>query len=184
MEVTDNDHARLVQREARGEVRVGVDRVLARRFYTDTPLPTILEQTGEKPYLEKGVVMTAFVAGPLFLIATLVLGIFVLRWWMILAGPAAVIGWALFYMNSPRGGARLAVISVLVLLAVALAVLDPLENRRLELLFVVYLIALWLTRFLYSASTAFLRRFVLRNARAYAWLKPDLVIRPSKDAAR
>ena len=54
--------------EAKGRLLIGIDRPMARKFYTDISASKIAENTGEKPYFEKTIVWLAFLFGPLALI--------------------------------------------------------------------------------------------------------------------
>jgi hypothetical protein len=46
-------HREIVQLEEQGRLIIGVDRVMARKFYIDIPISRIEKETGEAPYLEK-----------------------------------------------------------------------------------------------------------------------------------
>ncbi|HXH24686.1 MAG TPA: hypothetical protein VNI78_05515, partial [Vicinamibacterales bacterium] len=62
--MNDAEYTALVQSAYDGRALIGVDRVFARRLYTDVPTSAIENATGEAPYLEKLVVWFAFVAAP------------------------------------------------------------------------------------------------------------------------
>jgi hypothetical protein len=44
-------HREIVQLEEQGRLIIGVDRVMARKFYIDIPISRIEKETGEAPYL-------------------------------------------------------------------------------------------------------------------------------------
>jgi hypothetical protein len=179
----DSEHAAIVAREANGELTIGVDRVFARRFYTDTPLPTIRQNTGETPYVAKLLVMTAFIASPLALLGASVLAALTLRWWAILVAPVCILLWALGKSASSVWGSRLAPLT-LGLGAVGAAWLLGIGGyTTFWCIASAYLAALWLDRFVYVGSTTLLRAFVIRNPRAFRWLAPGLVIRARSTAA-
>lgn len=167
----------VVRRARYGQLMVGVDRFFARRFYTDVSLIIVQEHTGEAPYLEKALVLGAFVGGPLALLASAVLAVLVVGWWSALAIPLGSLLWFSYYGMSSRGGARLTSVSFLLVAAAVLYALSSSENRPLWGLASLYLAALWLGRFVYSGSTALLRGFVLRNPKAFEWLRDHLVLR-------
>lgn len=177
MESLASDHAQVVERARRGELLVGVDRGDARKLYTDVPISVIKEHTGEAPYAEKAIILGAFVGAPVCLVAALVLAGVLLRWWAILAIPVAVLGYIAYWGTSSRGDSRNGLMGYNVFAMAVLMVLDPLHNRAASSLVLVYVLALWLARFVYTASTSFMRGFVLRNPRAFAWLQDSLVIR-------
>ena len=53
------EHKELIELEQQGKILIGVDRAMARKFYTDTPVSTITEETGEAPYFEKIIIWFA-----------------------------------------------------------------------------------------------------------------------------
>ena len=183
MTFNDGEHAEVIAREARGELAIGVDRVFARRFYTDVPLREIEQKTGETPYIEKLIVFSAFIGSPAVLLAASALTVLVLHWWAALAIPAGILGWFLYKLKSPLGRARLTPISVLLALVTTSWLLDLGSLRPVLGVSAAYVLALWLDRLLYTASTALLRAFVIRNSKAFTWLKQHLVIRETPIAA-
>jgi hypothetical protein len=68
------NHKNLVELEEQGKILIGIDRSMARKFYTDIPLKKIEEETGEAPYFEKIIVWIAFLFGPISLLASIILG--------------------------------------------------------------------------------------------------------------
>lgn len=83
----------VVTLEKTGRLIVGIDRVFARRFYTDVSLRSVKEQTGEAPYLEKALVLCSFIGAPVILIVTAAFAISALGWWSLLAIPVGVFLW-------------------------------------------------------------------------------------------
>lgn len=183
MTLSHSEHADIVAREARGELAIGVDRVFARRFYTDVPIREIEQKTGEAPYTEKLIVFTAFIGSPLILLAASALAIFVLHWWAVLAIPAGFVSWILYKLKSPLGRARLSPTSVLLAIVTAGWALNLGGLRPVLGVGAVYVLAMWLDRLLYAASTLLLRAFIIRNSKAFTWLRQHLVIRETPSAA-
>lgn len=177
MESLASDHTQVVERARRGEVLIGVDRGDARKLYTDVPIAVIKQRTGEAPYVAKAVVIGALVGAPLCLLTALVLAIVVLRWWAILAVPVGVFGYMVYWGTSSRGDSRNDYMGYAVLVETVLVALDPFQARVPSSLVLLYVLALWLARAVYTSSTSFLREFVIRNPRAFAWLRDSLVIR-------
>ena len=58
------------------EIAPGVDRSFARKFFTDLPLRTIQQHTGEAPVVEKTSAMVAFLGSPAALLCFAILSIY------------------------------------------------------------------------------------------------------------
>ncbi len=71
----------VLRRERTGELVIGVDWVVARKFYTDVPVGVVMEHTGEVTYIEKGLVLAAWFGSPVALLVSAVLTPFVIGWW-------------------------------------------------------------------------------------------------------
>lgn len=183
MTLNDPEHAAIVARESRGQLAIGVDRVFARRFYTDVPIREIEQQAGEAAYLEKLIIFTAFIGSPVVLLAASALAVFLLHWWAALAIPAGLLSWVLYKLRSPLGHSSLTPASVLLVLLTTASVLDIGSLRPILAVGAAYILSLWLDRLVYIASTVLLRAFVIRNSKAFTWLKQHLVIRETAGAA-
>jgi len=175
-ELTADEHAQLINSIRQGAVLLGIDRPFARRFYTDTPLSVMKENTGEERYLEKGLVWLAFLGGPLTLLSSGILSISVLKWWDILFIPFAAITWFIYHASSSRGTARLWPVSLLLVTTYIVYSLSVVQ-RSLALLAMIFLFALWCSRFLYCGSAFFLRAFVMGNWRAFNFAKDGIAVR-------
>jgi hypothetical protein len=167
----------VVSRARTGELLIGVDRGFARRFYTGVSVGVVEEHTGEAPYTEKGLVLAAWVGGPVALLVSAALTPFVIGWWSALAIPVAGLVWIAYFTSSSLGGARLTVVSILLVAAAALCAMSLWPGRGIWALVFLYVAALWLVRFVYIGSTLFLRAFVLRNRKAFEWLEEFLMLR-------
>ena len=170
-------HEEIVQREREGTILIGVDRIFARKFYTSTPTRTVQEMTGETLLMDRALVMSALVGGPLMLLGSAVLAAFVAGWWALLLIPTGLVVWMAYYGSSSIGGARLSLVSMLLVVAAVGLFWSGSTVRSPWGLALLYLSALWVGRFVYSGSTALLRGFVLRNPRAFQWLEASLTIR-------
>jgi len=165
--MTENEYKQFVDEVYKGNVLLGVDRAFARQLFTGVSIKTIEEKTGETPYLEKAIVAVAFLGGPLALLASLILAIFALKWWAVLAVPICVTVWLVYHGMSCRGDAGILFVSFLLLGSIVLYFSSLLPNNGLGLLVSCFLLSLWLSRFLYWGSTFFLRAFVLRSYNAF-----------------
>jgi len=167
----------IVLREQTGQVVIGIDRTVARKVFTDVSVASFQENIGEVPYLEKTLVFGAFIAGPLALLASAVLAIVSVGWWSALLIPAGVLTWVGYYSASSRGGARMTFAHLAMLVAVGGIIMAGPAKRDVWVLALAYATALWLGRFAYSAATVLVRRLVIRNRRAFDWLRGSLTIR-------
>jgi hypothetical protein len=179
MSETGTEHRDIVAREADGELVIGIDRAFARRFFTDTPIRVVHENTGESPYFAKGIVMAAFLGSPLTLVVASALAIATVRWWAILVIPIGILAWILHGSASSLGRAGLTPTTLLLSGLVVAWLLNIGGYDTLWRLGSAYGVALWLDRFLYVAATILLRALVIRNARAFRWLQSHLILRAS-----
>ena len=171
------DFDELVRQEEAGHLILGVDRAFARRFYTNVPLREIEARTGEGPYLEKTVIYSAFVGGPLLLLASLAQSLWVLGYWSALFIPVAAVVWVVVHADSVRARAAMTTVSLVV---AATAIGFGVSHGSIRFswaLALTYAASLWLSRLLYVSATFFLRAFVLRNRGAWEWLQGQFVVR-------
>lgn len=171
------DHKRLVQLEHQGRILVGVNRVYARKLYTDMPASAIKNATGETPCLEKLVVWFAFLASPLALLVSTLLAVISFGWWAFLIVPIAVSCWISNRSLSVRGDSSMWFITVALSAAVGAHFTNLLPSQWISGTLVVFAFAMWCDRLLYCASTVFLRAFVLRNPRALEACRDGITFR-------
>lgn len=167
----------IIRLERQGKILVGVDRPSARRFYTDIPMSEIEEKTGEAPYFEKIVVWFFFIAGPISLVFSIILGFLILKWWGILFLLLNPIIFFIYSSASVTGGARIYGISIILIVSICVNFFNIFENNLIPLLIMVLVFSLWCARSIYCSSTFFLRSFVIRNERAFQYLSDHLVIK-------
>jgi hypothetical protein len=179
MEAFEEEHQHLVQLEDEGKLLIGVDRVMARHFWTDVPIRTIKEETGEAPYSEKAVAYLAELLGPAALIGSLVLAFPAFGWFGVICLVACPAFWFLYIGLSVRGAAGMSGITVLLVASVGMHVFAGVGAPWMTGFVILFVSSLWCMRFLYYASTFLLRCFVIRNARAFRYLSVSgcLVIR-------
>ena len=171
------EHKEVIQLEEQGKLLIGVDRGMARKFYTDIPISKIEEETGEAPYFEKAIVWFAFLLGPISLISSIILSFIAFGWWGILGLVLCPILYFMYSSSSVLGGSHLVGITVLLLIAVAVHFFGNFNSPWITGAAISFLFALWCVRLLYCSSTFLLRSFVIRNAKAFEWLSEYLVIR-------
>lgn len=175
--MSDNEHKKIVKMEQEGKIFIGICRAKARKFYTDVSGKRIEQETGEYPYLEKLLIWGAFLGSPIALLASIFLGFSSFGWWGVISMAAIISLYVTWLSSSSRGDSKIIGISIAFVASLFIHVFSSEAYSKTTILIVIFLLALWLLRFLYCSSTFFLRCFVIRNARAFKWLKEDIRIR-------
>jgi hypothetical protein len=140
--MNDAEYTALVQSAHEGRVLIGVDRIFARRLYTDIATSAIDTATGETPYSEKFVIWFAFVASPIAMCVGVVAAVFGFRWWALLVVPAALLWWMLNRSMSVRAGSSMWFPSLILIAAVSLHVMKFLSNPWMSGFIVIFAFAL------------------------------------------
>ncbi|MBW8034754.1 MAG: hypothetical protein FVQ79_03645 [Planctomycetes bacterium] len=170
------EHKELIKLEQQGKILIGVDRAMARKFYTDIPVSTINEETGEAPYFEKIIVWFAFLSGPIALISSIVLGFFAFKWWGVTCLVLCPVTFLVYSSLSARGDSKSIGITLLLFISVGVHFFGNLNMFWVTLFVCVFLFSLWCIRVLYCSATLLLRCFVIRNRRAFEYLSDYLTI--------
>lgn len=173
--MTQSEHVELVKQESDGTIRFGIDRAHARQFYTDIPIRVVEEQTGETPYFEKVVVYLCWLGSPVALVVSSWFAVTAFHWWSVLIIPVTLMIWLMHATRSAAGTSRLLGGSLVLAGGVALYLFLP-GARKFALFLSAFSLALWLHRFLYIGATHFLRSFIIRNHRAFAYLHKCVTI--------
>ncbi|HVZ00962.1 MAG TPA: hypothetical protein VHA35_15755 [Dongiaceae bacterium] len=176
MPMTVWEHQEFQKKAYADKLVVGVDRIFARRFYTNTSVQKMRSLTGEPVPIAKAAVMLAFIIGPLLVVAASVLTFMGLEWWGLLAVPAGIVVYIYYQGLSVLGRSRLTPISIITMAAIAVSPFGILPVRIAESL-CCFSAALWCGRFQYVGSTFFVRALIIRNVKAFNALEGELVIR-------
>jgi hypothetical protein len=174
--MTETEHANLVRAEAAGTLLIGVDRPIARKFYTDVGVRDIQAKTGEAPYFEKLIVFACFLGSPTALLAAIGLSVVNFHWWSIAIIPGLLFLWVCYYVASPRGDSGAGFITSVLGVSIAAYIFNPFGWSWTPFLLCAVL-AFWCGRFLYVASTFFLRAFVIRNHQAFNLFEDTIAIK-------
>ncbi len=175
--MTEQEYKDFVAKAKSGALLIGIDRAIARKFYTDFPLSKIQDETGETPYFEKMVVWFAFLVAPVTLLASFILAVIAFGWWAALAIPLSVAAYFVFSGQSSMPGRGMLGISVLLGLTVANLFTDFFASKFGPWYFIAVVFALWASRLVYCAATTLLRAFVLRNQRALEFMRQHIHVR-------
>lgn len=171
------EHKEVIHLEQQGKLLIGIDRAMARKFYTDIPISKIKEETGQAPYFEKIVVWFAFLFGPIALISSIVLGFLAFDWWGAICLVVCPILYFRYISSSVRGASSSIGVTIFLLISVGVHLFSNLKTPWITGFASAFLFCLWCIRLLYCSSTVFLRAFVIRNGRAFEYLSEYLVIR-------
>jgi len=171
------EHKDLVELENQGKLLIGVDRAMARRFYTDISLSEIKKETGESVYFEKLIIWFFFLTGPSALLASMIISLLGFNWLGLISLIICPIIYFSYSSSSVRGDSKLIGITILLFLSLGVHAFGVFSNLYITVFVSVFLFSLWCVRFLYSSSTFLLRLFVIRNKRAYEYLSDHLAIR-------
>lgn len=174
--MTEAEHAEIIREEEEGKLLIGIDPSLARKFYTDMSIKFIESKTGEPPYLETILVYILMLGSPIALLGACALAVIHFQWWSIAIIPALMLLWIGYHVISSRGTARSGFITLVTIAVIAVHIIDPL-GLGWTLFLVFAALSLWFSRTLYTASTFFLRGFVIRNYRAFDFLEDAIVIK-------
>lgn len=175
--ITDAEYERFVQAVHARRTLIGVDRAFAKKLYTSVPMDTMERTIGEVPYFEKGIVCCAVFASPVLLFAAIVLSVFGIGWWAMLAAPIATAAWIFNRKRSASDEAGIALLTLSLLAPVVLPLFGWVGSAWVLGALASFLLALWCDRLIYVASSSFLRKQVLRNRRALAAYAEGLSIR-------
>ncbi len=114
------------------------------------------------------------------LLGTCILTVIAFKWYSAIAIPIAVAIYATYQGFSALARSKLTTISWMLALSIAALILAGPRDPLLSALIFTFLLSLWALRFTYVAAVRSLRAFVLRNARAYNWLRGEVRVEPAK----
>lgn len=175
--MTPEEHQELVRREEQGHVLIGVERTVARKFFTDTSHRKVQAEIGESLRLDRFIVKTSFVLGYVLVLLGLVASVWAFKWWAALVVPITIVLWGGYLAGSSRGNAGVGFGLVALIGAGAAYFLAPL-SVPVKICLLLVAGALFFARFTYTSSTFLLRALVLRNHRAFTALEGNgLVVR-------
>jgi len=171
------DYSDLVKLEKQGKIAIGVDRAMARKFYTDIPVKKIREETGEAPYFEKIIIWLAFLFAPISLLVSIIIGFWAFNWWGIGSLIFCPIVYFIYSSYSVKGNSRMIGITILLFVSAYIYFFRVFDAPKITGFLTIFIFSLWCIRLLYSLSTLLLRIFVIRNEKAYQYLSQYLIIR-------
>lgn len=150
-----------------GRILIGFDRGFARMVYTNMSISEIQRKTGEPAYLDKAVVLSVYIAQFFALLGASVLIGIALRWWAALIIPVSILIWGYNMSKSSMPGGSIWVHTFILIGAIIFHFANVISDPFISWAIVIFVFALWCGRFVYIASSFFLRAFILRNPRAF-----------------
>lgn len=171
------DYKNLVELEKKNKILIGVGRIMARKFYTDIPIKKIEKETDEAPYFEKMIILPVFLLGPVLFLISIILGFLVFGFWGIIFFALSLFIYITYSSLSVKGNSKITGITILLIALIVSYFFKIFNISRIIGAITVFVLSLWCIRFLYCASTFFLRNFIIRNEKAYNYLSQYLKIK-------
>ena len=161
------NYQEFVQRAKKGEILIGVEPAVARKFFTDTEPPFVKGKIGESLSVERLFVRTCWLLEFICLLAGVIASIFALKWYSFIAIPLMLVAFFVLSGKASIGRQKMGGAVVLVIVCVLLAYF--LRNQGIDM--VVWLILLplpyFFARLTYKLATTFLRSLSIRNEKAF-----------------
>jgi len=161
------DYAEFVKQAKRGEILIGVEPAVARRFFTDTDSSFVKEKIGESLTMERFFVKSVWLLDYVSLLAGLIFCVLALKWYSVIAIPIMLLSW--FFLSSQASGARQTIGGAFLLVAFCFLLTFGLRSRGTMMIIWLILLPLpyFFVRLTYLFATIFLRTLVVRNEHAF-----------------
>lgn len=138
------------------------------------PLQTTYERTGEKPYIQKFIVIGLSLSSIVALLATFVFASFAFNYWSIAVIPVIAIIYFFWVGQNilPNQGAS--GLSIILAGVAAAGYFQVFPSNNAAMFAICLAAAFWFMRLVYVSATVFLRMMVLGNKRAFEWIEPQI----------
>lgn len=161
------NYQEFVKRAGKGEILIGVEPAVARRFFTDTDHAVIKEKIGESLFIERFFVKTCWLLEFICLLAGIIVSIFALKWYSIIAIPVMVIASFVLIGKASIGRQKIGGAIFLVIICVLLAYYFKDKGTFMTIWFVLLPLPYFFARLTYKLATVFLRLLSIRNEKAF-----------------
>ncbi len=168
--MTELNYRDIVNRSYKGQILIGVDPALARRFFTDTNHMAVRQQIGEPLFLERFLVNAAWLGEYACLLAGVIASVLALRWYSAIAIPLIVAGSLVLGGAASVGRQRLRGAIFLILVFSFLAYLFRGKGTAVVVWLVLLPLPYCFARLTYKLATVFLRLLSLRNQKVFELL--------------
>lgn len=160
-------HQEFVRRAEGGEIFIGIEPDVARRFFTDTHHEAIQREIGEALFVERFFVKAVWLLEYISLLAGVVLSIFALRWYSAIAIPLMIMGCFVLGGMASAGAQKLNGTILFALICFLTAYYVREQGRVVILWFILLPLPYLFARLTYKFSTVFLRALSVRNERVF-----------------
>jgi hypothetical protein len=169
------DHREIVLKEERGEILIGIEPALARRFFIEPDHESISQQIGEPIYIERFTVRVVWLLQFVLLLGNLIASVFAIGWFAIITIPLTVVLFGFLQGRASTGkqSATGALIAVAVFTVAAFVFTVPGSST---FYWVISLPLPYLfTRLTYKFATALLRMLCIRNEKVFNLLNGQAI---------
>jgi len=164
------NYQEFVKRVEKGEILIGVEPAVARKFFTDTDHSIIKEKIGEPLFIERFFVKTCWLLECTCLLVGIITSIFALKWYSIIAIPAMFIGFFILGGKASMGKQKIGGAVFLVIICVLLAYHFRGKGTSMIIWLVLLPLPYFFARLTYKLATTFLRLLSVRNEKAFTLL--------------
>ena len=167
----DQDRYReIVERYNNGEIVIGVEPALARKFFTDTDKESVRQEFGESFNAQRLIVKSVWILEYITLIFLLISSIISFKWYSILLVTIIIIS-AIFYGGKSsigRQGIGGNVLFAIICFGISYKFIY--QNIYLSIWFLLLPMPYLFARLTYKLSNAFLRSISMRNQELFSYL--------------
>lgn len=156
-----------VKRAEKGEILIGVEPSIARKFFSDTDHSVIKEEIGESLFTERFFVKTSWLLEFISLLAGIIASIFALKWYASIAIPVMLIASFALGGKASVGRQKIGGAVLLVVICVLLAYFFRDKGTSMILWLVLLPLPYFFARLTYKLATIFLRLLSVRNEKAF-----------------
>ncbi len=151
----------------KNEILIGIEPAIARKFFTDTGHSIIKEKINEPLYLERFIVKLFFYLQFLTLLAVLILSIFALKWYSIIAIPIIILLFSILVGKASMGNQKIGGAILILLVFFILAYIFKDHGIYMMAWLILVPLPYFFARLTYKFATILLRLISLRNEKVY-----------------
>lgn len=162
-----SEYQEFVKRAKNGEILIGVESAVARKFFTDTDHSVIKEKIGESLSRERFLVKTCWLLEFVWLLAGIIASIFALKWHSIIAIPGMLI--TSFVLGGKASMGRQKIEGAVFLVVICFLLAYYFRDKGVSMIVWLVLLPLpyFFARLTYKLATMFLRSLSVRNEKAF-----------------
>lgn len=165
--MVDINYQDFVKRAESGEILIGIEPALARKFFTDTDQSAIQQEIGESLFISRFFVKAVWLLEFVCLLVGIVASIIALGWYSAIAIPLMIVGFFVLGGMASVGTQKVGGAILLVVISISLAYYFRDKGIALVIWLVLLPLPYFFTRLTYKLSTFFLRALSLRNEKVF-----------------